>query len=117
MKRRRFLRTVGGGVIAAATVSTLAGCSRALPPEAIAHLGAAYCPEERGIFASLTTEENLRLAAYAFSDTRYPDEAFVYLKRAVEQATPDDPLVVQAFSQLRSAGREEWVRQLTHKED
>ncbi|WP_028602846.1 ABC transporter ATP-binding protein [Ottowia thiooxydans] len=32
-----------------------------LPPEAIAHLGLAYCPEERGIFASLTTEENLML--------------------------------------------------------
>ena len=32
-----------------------------LPPEAIAHLGVAYCPEERGIFASLTTEENLEL--------------------------------------------------------
>ena len=27
----------------------------------IAHLGLGYCPEERGIFASLTTEENLRL--------------------------------------------------------
>ena len=27
----------------------------------IAHLGIGYCPEERGIFASLTTEENLRL--------------------------------------------------------
>lgn len=32
-----------------------------LPPEAIARLGMAYCPEERGIFASLTTEENLTL--------------------------------------------------------
>jgi branched-chain amino acid transport system ATP-binding protein len=32
-----------------------------MPPEAIAHLGVAYCPEERGIFASLTTEENLEL--------------------------------------------------------
>ncbi len=32
-----------------------------LPPEAIAHLGVAYCPEERGIFASLSTEENLLL--------------------------------------------------------
>jgi len=32
-----------------------------LPPEAIARLGVAYCPEERGIFASLTTEENLML--------------------------------------------------------
>jgi branched-chain amino acid transport system ATP-binding protein len=27
----------------------------------IAHLGLGYCPEERGIFASLSTEENLRL--------------------------------------------------------
>jgi branched-chain amino acid transport system ATP-binding protein len=27
----------------------------------IAHLGIGYCPEERGIFASLTTEENLLL--------------------------------------------------------
>ena len=27
----------------------------------IANLGLGYCPEERGIFASLTTEENLRL--------------------------------------------------------
>ena len=30
-------------------------------PEAIAKLGVAYCPEERGIFASLSTEENLML--------------------------------------------------------
>jgi branched-chain amino acid transport system ATP-binding protein len=32
-----------------------------LPPEAVARLGVAYCPEERGIFASLTVEENLLL--------------------------------------------------------
>lgn len=32
-----------------------------LPPEAIARLGIAYCPEERGIFAGLTVEENLLL--------------------------------------------------------
>lgn len=32
-----------------------------MPPEKIAHLGVAYCPEERGIFASLSTEENLML--------------------------------------------------------
>jgi branched-chain amino acid transport system ATP-binding protein len=30
-------------------------------PEAIARRGIAYCPEERGIFASLTVEENLLL--------------------------------------------------------
>ncbi len=36
MDRRHFLRTVGGGVIAAATATTVAGCSSALPPEAVA---------------------------------------------------------------------------------
>jgi branched-chain amino acid transport system ATP-binding protein len=33
----------------------------ALPPHRIAHLGIGYCPEERGIFASLSCEENLLL--------------------------------------------------------
>ncbi len=33
----------------------------ALPPHRIARLGVGYCPEERGIFASLSTEENLTL--------------------------------------------------------
>ncbi len=32
-----------------------------MPPHAIARLGIGYCPEERGIFASLTCEENLLL--------------------------------------------------------
>jgi len=32
-----------------------------LPTHKIAHLGVGYCPEERGIFSSLTTEENLLL--------------------------------------------------------
>ncbi len=33
----------------------------ALPPHRIARLGLGYCPEERGIFASLSCEENLML--------------------------------------------------------
>jgi branched-chain amino acid transport system ATP-binding protein len=33
----------------------------AWPPHRIAHLGIGYCPEERGIFASLSCEENLLL--------------------------------------------------------
>ena len=32
-----------------------------MPTHRIAHLGVGYCPEERGIFASLSTEENLML--------------------------------------------------------
>ena len=33
----------------------------AMPTHRIAHLGLGYCPEERGIFASLSCEENLML--------------------------------------------------------
>ncbi|MCX6547482.1 MAG: ABC transporter ATP-binding protein [Acidobacteria bacterium] len=33
----------------------------AMPTHKIAHLGIGYCPEERGIFSSLTVEENLML--------------------------------------------------------
>jgi hypothetical protein len=36
MNKRQFLRISGGGLIAAATLSSLAGCSSGLPPEAIA---------------------------------------------------------------------------------
>jgi hypothetical protein len=36
MDRRLFIRLAGGGAIAAATATTLAGCSSALPPEALA---------------------------------------------------------------------------------
>ena len=32
-----------------------------LPTHKVAHLGIGYCPEERGIFSSLSTEENLLL--------------------------------------------------------
>jgi branched-chain amino acid transport system ATP-binding protein len=33
----------------------------ALPPHKVARMGIGYCPEERGIFASLSAEENLML--------------------------------------------------------
>jgi branched-chain amino acid transport system ATP-binding protein len=32
-----------------------------LPPHRVARLGVGYCPEERGIFSTLSAEENLRL--------------------------------------------------------
>jgi branched-chain amino acid transport system ATP-binding protein len=38
------------------------GCETiALPPHRIARLGVGYCPEERGIYSSLSSEENLLL--------------------------------------------------------
>ncbi|VTU45695.1 LIV-I protein F (plasmid) [Variovorax sp. SRS16] len=41
-----------------------------MPTRRIAHLGVGYCPEERGIFASLSTEENLLLPPVVASSGR-----------------------------------------------
>ena len=77
--------------------------------------------DERGVLDTLeivssktafSTQENLQLASYAFSDTHSPEEALPYLERAVERAEPDDPLVAKTLSQLESAGRGDWVQRL-----
>src|SRR4030095_12957439 len=39
-----------------------------LPPHRIARMGLGYCPEERGIFASLSCEENLLLPPRVAAD-------------------------------------------------
>ncbi len=51
------------GLVGRRTGSVMIGGREAigLPPHRIAHLGVGYCPEERGIYASLSTEENLLL--------------------------------------------------------
>jgi len=77
--------------------------------------------DERGVLDTLeivsgrtafSTQENLQLASYAFSDTHSPDEALPYLERAVQHAGPDDPLVAETLSQLESAGHGDWVQRL-----
>jgi branched-chain amino acid transport system ATP-binding protein len=47
-----------------------------LPTHRIAHLGVGYCPEERGIYASLTTEENLLLPPAVNSSGMSLDEIY-----------------------------------------
>lgn len=47
-----------------------------LPPHRIAHLGIGYCPEERGIYASLTCEENLLLPPVTASGGMSIDEIY-----------------------------------------
>jgi branched-chain amino acid transport system ATP-binding protein len=47
-----------------------------LPPHRIAHLGIGYCPEERGIFASLSCEENLLLPPAVASTGLSVDEIY-----------------------------------------
>jgi branched-chain amino acid transport system ATP-binding protein len=47
-----------------------------LPPHRIAHLGIGYCPEERGIFSSLSCEENLLLPPAVASTGMSVDEIY-----------------------------------------
>ena len=60
--RTTTLRALLGLVDRRAGSALLAGKEvTRLPPHRIARLGIGYCPEERGIFASLSAEENLML--------------------------------------------------------
>jgi branched-chain amino acid transport system ATP-binding protein len=60
--RTTTLRALLGLVGSRSGSVQIEGCETiGLPPHRIAHLGVGYCPEERGIYASLSTEENLLL--------------------------------------------------------
>ena len=50
--------------------------AKAMPPHRIARLGIGYCPEERGIFASLSCEENLLLPPAVSSGGMSVDEIY-----------------------------------------
>ena len=58
----------------------------ALPPHRIAHLGIGYCPEERGIFTSLTCEENLLLPPPVASGGMSVDEIYDMFPNLKERA-------------------------------
>ena len=56
---------------------TIEGCETiTLPPHKVARLGVGYCPEERGIYASLSTEENLLLPPLVGSGGMSMDEIY-----------------------------------------
>lgn len=54
-------------------------------PHTIARLGLGYCPEERGIFAGLTTEENLMLAPIVASGGMTLDEIYSLFPNLLER--------------------------------
>jgi branched-chain amino acid transport system ATP-binding protein len=56
-----------------------------LPPHAIARLGIGYCPEERGIFASLSCEENLLLPPEIGSGGMSIDEIYEMFPNLAER--------------------------------
>jgi branched-chain amino acid transport system ATP-binding protein len=66
------------GLVGRRTGSIMINGSEAvnLPPHRIAHLGIGYCPEERGIFSSLSCEENLLLPPPVASGGMSLDEIY-----------------------------------------
>jgi branched-chain amino acid transport system ATP-binding protein len=58
-----------------------------LPSNRIARLGMAYCPEERGIFASLSVRENLTLPPVVKPGGLSLDEVYGLFPRLKERAT------------------------------
>jgi branched-chain amino acid transport system ATP-binding protein len=57
----------------------------AMPPHRIARLGIGYCPEERGIFAGLSTEENLLLPPRLNSGGLAMDEIYAMFPNLLER--------------------------------
>jgi len=66
------------GLVGRRSGSVLIGGREAigLPPHRIAHLGVGYCPEERGIYSSLSAEENLLLPPIVSSGGMSIDEIY-----------------------------------------
>ncbi|MGE5189792.1 MAG: ABC transporter ATP-binding protein [Gemmatimonadota bacterium] len=56
-----------------------------VPTHRIAHLGIGYCPEERGIYASLTAEENLLLPPAVSSDGMSVEEIYEMFPNLAER--------------------------------
>jgi len=57
----------------------------AMPPHRVVHLGVGYCPEERGIFASLTAEENLTILPTVGSGGLSLDEIYAMFPNLAER--------------------------------
>jgi branched-chain amino acid transport system ATP-binding protein len=58
-----------------------------LPPHKVARLGVGYCPEERGIFASLSAEENLMLPRVMGSGGMSVQEIYGMFPNLAERAS------------------------------
>ena len=58
-----------------------------LPPHRIARLGIGYCPEERGIYSSLSTEENLLLPPSLAPGGMSVDEIYAMFPNLKERRT------------------------------
>jgi branched-chain amino acid transport system ATP-binding protein len=76
-----------------------------LPPHRIAHLGVGYCPEERGIFASLSTEENLLLPPAVASGGMSVDEIYQMFPNLKDRKASQGTRLSGGEQQMLAVGR------------
>jgi branched-chain amino acid transport system ATP-binding protein len=76
-----------------------------LPPHRVAHLGIGYCPEERGIFASLTCEENLLLPPPVASGGMSVDEIYAMFPNLKERRASPGGRLSGGEQQMLSVAR------------
>lgn len=76
-----------------------------LPPHRIAHLGIGYCPEERGIFASLSCEENLLLPPPVASGGMSLDEIYTMFPNLKERRASPGGRLSGGEQQMLSVAR------------
>ena len=79
----------------------------AMPTHRIAHLGLGYCPEERGIFASLSTEENLLLppALKGMGPGMSTDEIYAMFPNLAERRNSQGTRLSGGEQQMLAVGR------------
>ena len=79
--------------------------SVAMPPHQIAKLGLGYCPEERGIFASLTCEENLLLPPVLAEGGMSLDEIYEMFPNLLERRGSPGTRLSGGEQQMLAVGR------------
>ena len=77
----------------------------ALAPHQIAKLGIGYCPEERGIFASLTCEENLLLPPVIAEGGMGLDEIYEMFPNLLERRNSPGTRLSGGEQQMLAVGR------------
>ena len=76
-----------------------------MPPHQIAKLGIGYCPEERGIFASLSCEENLLLPPEIASGGMGLDEIYEMFPNLLERRNSPGTRLSGGEQQMLAVGR------------
>ncbi len=76
-----------------------------LPPHRIARLGLGYCPEERGIFASLSAEENLLLPPVLAPGGMSVDQLYTMFPNLQERAASQGSRLSGGEQQMLAVAR------------